>query len=49
MNAIEMIEAAFEAEAKGVPVDYRAIVVGIYNGAKQEQAQAPAEPELVED
>ena len=47
MNAIEMIEAALEAEAKGVPIDFRAIVVGIYNGAKQAQAEPEFEP--VED
>ena len=47
MNAIELIQAALEAEQKGVPVDYRAICINIFQGAQAEaQRQQEAEPEF---
>ena len=46
MNAIELIQKALEAEQAGVPVDYRAICINIFQGAQAEAAKQEAEPEF---
>ena len=46
MNAIELIQKALEAEQSGVPVDYRAICINIFQGAQAEAAKQQQEEEV---
>jgi hypothetical protein len=43
MDIKELIENALRAEAQGVPVDFRAIVVNLYNSLVQQAQEAESQ------
>jgi hypothetical protein len=49
MTLIELIEEAFAAKDKGIPVDFEKMVLNIYQSMKQAQQQAEEQSAVEED